>query len=106
MHTDYHTTAASATDEVVDGDGRGSGRREDYLAAVLIIPLTESPGVVTLKDGATTRILYAGTTVGSAAFNVEKVPSYLPLGFRAKSAAGFTLTTGLNVEVMSFGEFK
>ena len=41
----YETVAASTTAQVL---GAGSGAVGDYIAGVLVIPLTTSPGAVTL----------------------------------------------------------
>src|SRR5882724_6873213 len=53
---EYETVAASQTAQVLGATGAAG----DYIAGLLIIPATTSPGQVLLLDGATSITIFAG----------------------------------------------
>lgn len=94
---EYETVAASATDQVLGA----TGAIGDYLAAILIIPGTTSPGAVSIKDGAG-----SGITIftGGATSVLDLKPILVPLGIRC-TGAGWKVTTGTNVTAIGIGDF-
>jgi hypothetical protein len=96
--SEYETVGSSATDQALGATGGATG---DYLASLLIVPATTSPGAVSIKDGSGTAIpIFAGGT--SSVSNLVPFPA--PLGI--KSAAGaWKVTTGANVSVIASGNF-
>lgn len=90
----YEAVAASQTAQVLGT----TGAIGDYLARLIILPASTTPGAVTLLDNATTVFAYAG---GSAA-TVE--PITIELGIDSVSGA-FKITTGTNVSVLAIGTF-
>lgn len=93
---EYETVAASATAQALGATG-GTG---DYIAGVLVVPATTSPGAVTLLDNATSITIFTGGA--SSVSNL--VPFYIPLGANSVSGA-WKLTTGTNVSCIAFGDF-
>lgn len=97
---DYETVAASATDQILGPTGAAG----DYLAGLLIVPATTSPGAVSIKDGNG-----SGITVftGGASSVVALVPFFVPLGIVAINATtpGWKVTTGTNVSAIGVGNF-
>ena len=93
---EYETVAASQTAQVLGATG-GSG---DYIAGVLVVPATTSPGAVTLLDNATSITIFTGGA--SSVSNL--VPFYIALGANSVSGA-WKLTTGANVSCIAFGDF-
>lgn len=93
---EYETVAASQTAQVLGATG-GTG---DYIAGVLVIPASTSPGNVLLIDNATSITIFAGGT--SSVSNL--VPFYIPLGMVSVSGA-WKLTTGANVSCIGVGNF-
>lgn len=95
--TEYETVAASATAQAIGA----TGATGDYLAGVLIIPATTSPGAVSIKDGANAAI----TVFAGGASSVSNLVAFsVPWG--AKSTAGaWQVTTGANVSAVAFGDF-
>jgi hypothetical protein len=95
----YQTIAASQTNTALTGGGGGA--TGDYLAGVLIVPATTSPGAVSIKDGAGTAVtIFAGgaSSVGSL------VPFFVPLGIKSTGGA-WGVATGANVSVIAAGNF-
>lgn len=94
---EYETVAASATAQTLGA----TGATGDFLAGVLIIPATPSPGAVAIKDGSGSAItIFTG---GSSSVS-SLVPFFVPVG--AKSTAGaWQVTTGANVSAIGFGDF-
>lgn len=92
----YETVAASQTAQVLGATG-GTG---DYIAALLVIPATTSPGNVLLLDGATSITVFTGgaTSVSSL------VPFTIALGISSVSGA-WKVTTGASVSVIGIGKF-
>jgi hypothetical protein len=93
---DYETVAASQTAQTLGATG-GTG---DYLAGVLIVPATTSPGNVLILDNATSITIFAGGA--SSVSNL--VPFFVPLGMTSVSGA-WKITTGANVSAIGIGNF-
>ncbi len=94
---DYETVAASQSDQALGA----TGATGDYLAGVLIVPATTSPGAVSIKDGGGSSITIF---TGGASSVSNLVPFFVPLG--AKSAAGaWKITTGASVSAIGVGNF-
>ena len=91
---EYEAVAAGQTDQVIGA----TGATGDYLSHVLVIPGTTSPGAVTIKDGTTTIISYAGGTVAST------IPFVIPVGVKSVNGA-WKITTGSNVTCLAVGDF-
>ena len=96
--SDYEKVAASQTDQVM-----GTGAAGDRLDAILVIPANLNPGEISIEDGATNTIIFAGGTgsVGSL------IPFLIPLGTQGivSVSGGWEVTTGANVSVIGFGQF-
>lgn len=92
----YETVAASQTAQVLGA----TGATGDYLAGVLVIPATTSPGAVTLLDNATSITIFTGGA--SSVSNL--VPFMIPIGAASASGA-WKLTTGANVSCIGIGKF-
>lgn len=97
---DYETVAASSTDQILGATGAAG----DFLAGVLIIPATTSPGAVSIKDGNG-----SGITIftGGASSVSNLVPFFVPLGILSVNATtpGWKVTTGTNVSAIGVGDF-
>jgi hypothetical protein len=93
---EYETVAASQTQQILGA----SGATSDYLAGVLVIPATTSPGNVIIVDNATSITVFTGGT--SSVSNL--VPFWIELGIRSVSGA-WKITTGANVSVIGIGNF-
>src|SRR4029077_5730292 len=85
---EYETVAASQTAQALGA----TGATGDYIAGVLVIPATTTPGVVTLLDNAISIPLF----VGGASSVSNLVPFFIPLGMISVSGA-WKITTGANV---------
>lgn len=94
--TQYETVAASQTAQAMGATGAAG----DYIAGVVIVPATTSPGAVDLLDNATSISLFPG---GASSVN-ELRPIYVPLGVFSVSGA-WKITTGANVSVIAMGIF-
>lgn len=93
----YETVAASQTDQALGA----TGATGDYLAGLLIVPATTSPGAVSIKDGAGSSIT---VFTGGASSVTSLVPFTVPLGMLSGSGA-WKVTTGANVSVIGVGKF-
>jgi hypothetical protein len=93
---DYEPVAASQTDQMCGG----AGAVGDWLAGVLIIPTTTSPGAVSIEDGSTNTVIFDGGA--SSVSNL--VPFYVPCGFTSVNG-GWEITTGANVRAIAGGNF-
>jgi len=94
---EYETVAASQTAQVLGG----TGATGDYLAGVLIVPATTSPGNVIILDNATSITIFAG-----GALSVVDLKSFfVPLRMTSVSGA-WKITTGANVSVIGIGNFS
>lgn len=94
--SEYETVAAGVTDQMLGG----AGAVGDYLAGLLVIPATTSPGAVSIEDGATNIPVFTGGA--SSVSNL--VPFFIPLGIKSVSG-GWEITTGSNVAVIAVGNF-
>jgi hypothetical protein len=100
QYAQYKTVAASQTTALLGA----TGAQFDYLAGVLIVPSSTSPGNVLIRDGNGSDItIFAGgaTSVG------DLHPFMVPLGIYAlaSTTAGWRITTGANVSVVAVGNF-
>ncbi len=95
--SEYETVAASATDQALGA----TGATGDYLSGVLIVPVTTSPGAVSIKDGSGPAIpIFTGGT--SSVSNL--VPFFVPLGIKSTGGA-WKVTTGAAVSAIGVGAF-
>lgn len=90
----------AVADETTDPLGPDGGAVGDLLTAVTIIPLTTSPGAVTITDGANSIVIFAGGA--SSVSNL--VPFIVPVEATSR-LAGWEITTGEDVTVLATGEF-
>lgn len=93
----YETVAASQTAQALGPTG-GAG---DFIEALIIVPASVSPGVVTLLDNA----ISINILPGGASSLTELKPIYVPLGLISVSGA-WKVTTGANVSVIAIGRFR
>lgn len=94
----YETVAASQTDQVLGA----SGAAGDILAGLLIVPASDAPGAVSIKDGAGSAITLF---VGGGTYPLPSViPFFVPLGILS-SAGAWKVTTGADVSVVAVGSF-
>lgn len=93
---EYETVAASQTAQALGA----TGATGDYIAGVLIIPATTSPGAVTLLDGAISITIFTGGATSVA----DLKPFYVPLGLVSVTGA-WKLTTGAAVSAIGYGNF-
>lgn len=93
---EYETVAAGQAEQVIGAAGAAG----DFLAGLLIVPATTSPGAVTIKDGNGAAISVFTGGVNSVS---NLVPFFVPLGLRAATA--WKVTTGANVSVIASGNF-
>lgn len=98
---DYETVAASQSDQQL-GTASSDVAAGDYLAGVLIIPATTSPGSVSIKDGGGSSIT---VFTGGASSVSNLVPFFVPLGIVSVSGP-WKLTTGSNVSAIGVGNFN
>lgn len=77
-----------------------NGAIGDYVSHVLVKPGSTSPGAVTLIDGSTSYVLFAGGASSVADTKTFEIP------VRVCSLTGaWTITTGANVAVIVVGIF-
>lgn len=94
---DYETVAASQTDQALGATGAAG----DWLAGILIVPATTSPGAVSIKDGSGSAItIFTGGGISVA----DLTPIFVPLGMRSASGA-WKVTTGAAVSAIGVGNF-
>lgn len=93
---EYETVAASQTAQTLGATGAAG----DYIAGILVVPATTSPGNVLLLDNATSITVFAGGA--SSVSNL--VPFFIPLGMISVSGA-WKITTGSNVSCIGIGNF-
>jgi hypothetical protein len=94
---EYETVAASASAQVIGS----TGAIGDYLAELLIVPASTSPGAVSIQDGSGTAIT---VFVGGASSVSNLVPFSVPLGIKSTGGA-WKVTTGANVSAIAVGNF-
>lgn len=98
MAHEYEDVAASQTDQVIGSGGTGTAQ---HLSHIVIFPATTSPGAVTLKDGATSKVIFPG-----GADSVSNlVPFTVYLGHDSQNGA-YSITTGANVSARAVGDFN
>ena len=95
-NSEYETVAASQTAQVLGSTGAAG----DFLAGIVIVPASVSPGVVTILDNATSINLFPGGTDSL----LELKPIFVPLNIVSVSGA-WKVTTGANVSVIAIGRF-
>jgi hypothetical protein len=93
---EYETVAAGQTAQALGA----TGATGDYIAGVLVIPGTTSPGNVLLLDNATSITIFTGGATSVS----NLVPFYIPLGITSVSGA-WKITTGSNVTCIGMGNF-
>lgn len=93
---EYETVAASQTAQVLGA----TGATGDYLAGLLVVPATTSPGAISILDNATSITVFTGGA--SSVSNL--VPFFIPLGIKSVSGA-WKVTTGANVSAIGIGDF-
>jgi hypothetical protein len=98
MAREYEDVAASVTDQVIGDGGTQTGQ---HLSHVIIFPATTSPGSVTLKDGTSSKVIFAG---GSGSVS-NLAPFTIYFGHDSKNGA-FSVTTGANVSARVVGDFN
>lgn len=97
MATDYETIAASQTLQVLGATGAVG----DFLAGILVIPASTSPGAISINDGSGSAI----TVFAGGANSVSSLtPFAIPLGFKSTSG-GWQITTGANLSAIAVGDF-
>jgi len=93
----YETVAASQTDQMLGSTGAAG----DFLAGLLVIPATTSPGAVLIEDGAISNV----TVFAGGANSVSNlVPFWIPIGANSVGG-GWEVTTGANVSAIAIGTF-
>lgn len=98
MAGEYEDVAASVTNQQLGGSGTQKGQ---HLSHLIIFPANTSPGAVTLKDGASEKVVFPG--------GVDSVSNLIPfVVFFAIDGQGdgFFITTGANVSVRAVGDFS
>jgi hypothetical protein len=94
----YQSIAAGQTAAAL---GAGGGARGDYLAGLLLVPASTSPGAVSIADGGGPAIT---VFAGGAASLVALAPFFVPVG--AFSTSGkWQVTTGAGVSALAVGLF-
>ncbi len=78
-----------------------NGNAGDFIARLIVTPLTVAPGAVSIKDGGDAAIqLYAGT----AAYDADLKPFVIEVGAKSNTG-GWQVVTGANVTVTAIGRF-
>jgi hypothetical protein len=95
--SEYESIAASQTAQVLGT----TGATGDYLAGLLVVPATTSPGLVTVLDNATSIPVF----VGGASSVSNLVPFFVPLGILSVDGA-WSVSTGADVSVIAVGNFS
>lgn len=95
---EYETVAAGVTAQALGA----TGAIGDYLAGLLIVPATTSPGAVAIKDGSGSDIT---VFTGGASSVSNLVPFFVPLGIKSTGGA-WKVTTGTNVSAIGVGNFS
>lgn len=96
---DYETVAASQTDQMMGA----TGAIGDRLDGLLVIPATTSPGEVSIEDGSTNTVVFAGGATSVS----NLIPFFIPFGTSGILSVngGWEITTGANVSAIAFGQF-
>ena len=93
----YEAVAASATGQALGP----AGAKGDFLAGLLIVPATTSPGAVSIQDGSGSAIV---VFAGGASSVATLTPFYVPLNIKSTGGA-WSVTTGANVSAVASGFF-
>lgn len=105
---DYQNVPASTTTKLTGQNGVAGGAQGDYIKSIVIVPSTTSPGAVTLQDGnGSAMTIFAG----GAASVQGLVPIWIDFSMMAMKApvagaAGWTIVTGANMNVIVVGDFQ
>ena len=94
---DYHRVAASQTSNALGTIGAVG----DVLDGLLVVPVTTSPGAISVTDNGGSAISVFSGGTGSL---LALVPFFIPIGARA-TGQGWLVTTGANVSVLATGNF-
>lgn len=93
----YETVAASQSNQILGATGAVG----DYLARLIIVPATTTPGAVSIVDGNGASItVFAGGTV-----DVKPIPVEIGMKTVNATTPGWKVTTGTNVSVIGVGRF-
>ena len=95
--TEYEVVEASQTDQMCGTTGAAG----DALNGLLIIPLTTSPGEVSIEDGSTNTVVFAGGATSVSTL----IPFFVDLQGIKTVNGGWEITTGADVRVIAFGNF-
>lgn len=93
---DHYEAVAVSTDATLGA----TGATGDFLAGVLVIPGTTSPGSVQIGDATTDTVIFAGGTDSVSTLH----PFFIPLGISSVSGA-WSIITGANVTAIGVGRF-
>lgn len=93
---DYKFVAPSSTNVVLGTTGAVG----DRLDGLRIIPASLNPGSVTITDGTTGMVIFAGGTASLATLTTWTIP----LGILSANGV-WKITTGANVSVLATGSF-
>lgn len=96
----YEAVAASQSAQIMGATGAVG----DFLAGVLIVPATLSPGAVSITDGNGSAItIFAG----GASSILTLHPFFVPIGAKCVNATtpGWKITTGANESAIGIGFF-
>lgn len=95
---EYEDVAASQDAQPIGAAGAGPGQ---HLSHVVIFPATTSPGAVSLFDGATEKVIFAG--------GADSTSNLVPftIFFGCDSVNGqWKITTGADVSARAVGDFN
>lgn len=93
------TVAASQNAAALSGGGGGA--IGDYLAGLIIVPETTSPGAVTFQDGSGSAV----TAFPGGASSVADLKPFPVLLGGSSTAGPWKVTTGANVHIIARGRF-
>jgi hypothetical protein len=97
IYATYQFIAASTTAETLGSRGAIG----DFLAALLIVPATTSPGAVSILDSATSFTVFPG---GASSVSTLQ-PFLVTVGIKSVNGA-WKVTTGTNVSAIAMGTFR
>ena len=95
---DYIQVAASQTGVVL---GTAAAKQADFLAGILVIPTSTSPGAIALLDGTTSMTIFAG----GASSLTNLVPFFIPWYAYSQNGA-WSITTGASLSIVAIGLFS
>ncbi|MET3527273.1 hypothetical protein [Phenylobacterium koreense] len=96
VSSEYEVVEASQTDQMLGT----TGAIGDKLEALLVIPTSTTVGAISIEDGSTNTVVYAGGTVSA-----DLKPFPIPLFGIASESGGWEITTGAGARVIAFGRF-